>query len=174
VRVSIWPAGAAGPAAPVRVSRAPYTSGVAVVRSGDRAWVAWLEGSTRKLDTMAAVRVRGAGVGTVRRRSLPAGTLHLIANDPPTVAAASGGGLRWYTLSRARGESTLSTIVLDRGGHFSSPKTITHDVSVSLTQLTAPAPGAPADLVGWTTSTTDARGTRSFVAWPAEPGRHAP
>lgn len=174
VQVSIWPAGASTASAPITVSSAGFTSDPQFVRSGDRAWVTWLEGSTSVMDTMAAARVTSGGLGHVRREPLPPSSQRLPDVEPPEVAAAHGGAVRWYTLSRARGRSTLSTIVLDRNGRFGSPATVTHAVSVSRTILIEPATGAPDDLLGWTTSGTDFRATRAWVAWPAERARHAP
>ena len=70
LQVWLWPASAAAPTAPILPSSARFAYLPVVVTSGSTTWIAWYEGATDHLDTLAVAKVAAHRLGTVRRLKL--------------------------------------------------------------------------------------------------------
>ena len=166
LQVWLWPASDPKPGAPIVPTRARFAYLPAVVTSGSSTWIAWYEGATNRLDTLAVAKVTARRLGTVRRLKLAAperpGSEFL-----PIAAPAPGGTVRFYLPASTKRRSALHTVVMSPTGRFGTTSTVVEGALYAgpNTQGSAtPATGLVRNLVGWTSS--DGARARARTAHP--------
>jgi hypothetical protein len=161
VYAAVWPRDAAEPLPPVELSRAPFAFDPAFVSDAGRGWFAWLEGhgACCQADAVVAAPLVAGGVGPSVARGMPGPPS--LGFDPPAVAAARGGGVRFYVPGASRRSAALHTVRLAPDGTFGTPEKVAGGRALAPANfLIRPvaARGRAADAVGWS---SPAGGTES-------------
>jgi len=166
LQVWLWPPSDAGLGAPIRPSKAHFAYLPVVVTSGPTTWLAWYEGATNRMDTLAVAKVAKRRLGTVRRLRLAAAEQP--GSELPIAAPAPGSALRFYLPATTKQSSALHTVVMSPTGRFGTTSTVVRGTLYAGPNTRAsatPSTGLVRDLVGWT-SWDDRHGAHPRIAHP--------